>query len=86
MRLRTALNMGFLGLAAWGCLRAEALWKDHSALDYENFPAPTDWSQITESPPARLRYPDIYSYPLDVLGLRDGKPFRGYWMMDGALQ
>ncbi|MGA2578581.1 MAG: DUF4159 domain-containing protein [Bryobacteraceae bacterium] len=81
MRLRTALGVGFLGLAAWGLL-AQAPWKDYPALEYENFAVPTDWNQKTEWTRARLRYPDIYGYPFVDLRMRDGKPFPGYWTMD----
>ena len=82
MRLRTALGVGFLGLAAWGFLLAQAPWKDYPALEYENFEVPTDWNQKTEWTRARLRYPDIYGYPFVDLRMRDGRPFPGYWTMD----
>src|ERR1039458_7274047 len=82
MRLRTALGVGFLGLAAWGFLLAQAPFKEYAALEYENFPVPTDWNQKTEWTRARLRYPDIYGYPFVDLRMRDGKPFPGYWTMD----
>ena len=82
MRLCTALGAVFLGLAAWGLLQAQAPWKEYPALEYENFPVPTDWNQKTEWTRARLRYPDIYGYPFVDLRMRDGKPFPGYWTMD----
>src|ERR1035437_2609316 len=82
MRLRTALGVGFLGLAAWGFLLAQAPFKEYAAIEYENFPVPTDWNQKTEWTRARLRYPDIYGYPFVDLRMRDGKPFPGYWTMD----
>jgi hypothetical protein len=82
MCLRTALGVGFLGLAAWGLLRAQAPFKEYPALEYENFPIPTDWNQKTEWTRARLRYPDIYGYPFVDLRMQDGKPFPGYWTMD----
>src|SRR5450631_4324768 len=82
MRLRTALGVAFLGLAAWGFLLAQAPFKEFPALEYENFPLPTDGNQKTEWTRARLRYPDIYGYPFADLRMRDGRPFPGYWTMD----
>ncbi|HLY19281.1 MAG TPA: DUF4159 domain-containing protein [Bryobacteraceae bacterium] len=82
MRLRTALGVGFLGLAAWGYLLAQAPFKEYPALEYENFPIPTDWNQKTEWTRARLRYPDVYGYPFADLRMRDGRAFPGYWTMD----
>jgi len=82
MRLRTALGAGCLGLAAWGFLLAQAPFKEYPALEYENFPIPTDWNQKTEWTRARLRYPDIYGYPFADLRMRDGRAFPGYWTMD----
>jgi hypothetical protein len=82
MRLRTALGVGFLGMAALGFLLAQAPFKEYPALEYENFPIPTDWNQKTEWTRARLRYPDIYGYPFADLRMRDGRPFPGYWTMD----
>src|SRR6202034_2293360 len=81
MRLRTALGVGFLGLAAWGLL-AQKPFKEYPAIEYENFPIPPDWNQVTEWTRARLRYPDIYGYPTRELIMRDGRPFPGYWTMD----
>jgi hypothetical protein len=74
--------VGFLGLAAWGFLRAQAPWKEYPALEYENFEIPKDWNQKTEWTRARLRYPDIYGYPFVDLRMQNGKPFPGYWTMD----
>jgi hypothetical protein len=82
MRLRTALGVGSLGLTAWGFSLAQAPFKEHPALEYENFPVPTDWNRKTEWTRARLRYPDIYGYPFVDLRMQDGKPYPGYWTMD----
>jgi hypothetical protein len=82
MRLCNAIGVGLLGLAALGFLWAQAPFKEYPALEYENFPIPTDWNQRTEWTRARLRYPDIYGYPFVDLRLSDGKPFPGYWTMD----
>jgi len=81
MRLRTALGVGFLGLAAWGLL-AQKPFKEYPAIEYENFPIPPDWNQVTEWTRARLRYPDIYGYPTREFLMRDGRLFPGYWTMD----
>jgi hypothetical protein len=82
MRLRTALAAVFLGLVCWCVLRAQRPFKEYPALEYENFPVPSDHDQKTEWVRARLRYPDIYGYPFRTLMLRDGREFPGYWTMD----
>lgn len=82
MRFRTALGVGFLGLAAWGLLLAQKPFKQYPAIEYEDFPLPPDWNQRTEWTRARLRYPDIYGYPDSPPMLRDGRIFPGYWTMD----
>jgi hypothetical protein len=82
MRFRTALGVGFLGLAAWGLLLAQRPFREYPAIEYENFPLPPDWNQKTEWTRARLRYPDIYGYPDNAPMLRDGRIFPGYWTMD----
>jgi hypothetical protein len=81
MRLHTAFGVGFLGLAGWGLL-AQKPFKEYPAIEYENFPIPPDWNQVTEWTRARLRYPDVYGYPARELIMRDGRPFPGYWTMD----
>jgi hypothetical protein len=83
VRLRTALAVGFLWLAAWGVLRAQKPFKEYPAIEYDNFPLPSDWQQKTEWTRARLRYPDITGYPNNSYiryGFRGGFP--GYWTMD----
>ncbi len=82
MRLRTALGMGFLGLAAWGLLLAQKPFREYPAIEYEDFPLPKDWNEKTEWTRARLRYPDIYGYPNSTPMMRDGRLFPGYWTMD----
>ncbi|PYT18211.1 MAG: hypothetical protein DMG59_05080 [Acidobacteria bacterium] len=83
MRLRTALPVGILGLAAWGALHAQKPFKEYPAIEYENFALPPDWNQKAEWTRARLRYPDIYGYPNhNRYRLRGGEPFPGMWTMD----
>ena len=84
MRIRVTLAAGLVAIiSAWGLLRAQRPFKEYPALEYENFPIPQDAEQKTEWVRARLRYPDIYGYPDHVrFGMRDGRPFPGYWTMD----
>ena len=82
MRLRTALAVGFLGLAAWSVLRAQKPFKEWPAIEYEDFKLPDDYQQKHEWTRARLRYPDVYGYPTRELTMRDGRAFPGYWTMD----
>src|SRR5579864_8241421 len=83
MRPRTALAVGFLGLiSAWGVVRAQRPFKEYPALEYENFPIPSDFNTKTEWVRARLRYPDIYGYPQRRLQMRNGREYPGYWTMD----
>src|SRR5579871_2789147 len=81
MRLRTALGVGCLGLAAWGLL-AQKPFREYPAIEYENFPLPPDWNQKTEWTRARLRYPDVTGYPTIARYYRNGEIFPGYWTMD----
>ena len=60
MRFRTALAVGILGLAAWSVLRAQKPFKEWPAIEYTDFPLPTDFQDKHEWTRARLRYPDIY--------------------------
>jgi hypothetical protein len=83
MRLRTAFAVGFLGLAAWSVLRAQKPFQQWPAIEYsDGFALPEDYQQKAEWTRARLRYPDIYGYPTQMMTLRDGRPFPGYWTMD----
>jgi hypothetical protein len=73
MRLRTALGVALLGLAAEAFLQSQAPWKEYPALEYQNFEIPSDWN---------LRYPGIYGYPFVDLRMRDSKPFPSYFAYD----
>jgi hypothetical protein len=81
--LRTAAILAGLGvLACWGVLRAQKPFEEYPALEYGNFPIPSDYLDKHEWTRARLRYPDIYGYPNARLRMADGSPFPGYWTMD----
>jgi hypothetical protein len=82
MRLRTALTVAFLGLAAWSALRAQKPFKAWPGIEYEEWPLPKDYTDKHEWTRARLRYPDVYGYPGRMMFLRDGRAFPGYWTMD----
>ncbi len=84
MRLRTLLGIVSLSVAVWcGMLLAQRPFKEYDAIEYSNFPVPPDYNQKTEWTRARLRYPDIYGYPLNPnLRMNDGREFPGYWTMD----
>jgi hypothetical protein len=82
MRLQSVVPVALLTLAAVGFLAAQAPFREYPAIEYENFPIPSDWQQKTEWTRARLRYPDIYGYPFRSLVMGDGREFPGYWTMD----
>jgi hypothetical protein len=84
MRSSTALVACFLSLiSAWSVLRAQRRFKEYPAIEYSNFPIPSDFGENTEWVRARLRYPDIYGYPNNPrLAMRDGRAFPGMWTMD----
>jgi hypothetical protein len=82
MRLRTALTVAFLGLAAWSALHAQKPFKKSPGIEYEDWPLPKDYADKHDWTRARLRYPDVYGYPERIMFLRDGRAFPGYWTMD----
>jgi hypothetical protein len=83
MRLRTAFAAAGLGLAAFSILLAQKPFKEWPAIEYENFPIPSDAGDKTEWTRARLRYPDTYGYPdRPMYRMRDGSSFPGFWTMD----
>ena len=70
--------MGFLAV-----LEAQRPFKEYPAIEYENFPLPSDWQDQHDWVRARLRYPDIYGYPdHSRLRMRSGQPWPGQWTMD----
>jgi hypothetical protein len=78
MRKRTILAIGLLSLSAWGVLRAQKPFKEYPAIEYEDFPLPSDWNKPADWTRARLRYPDITGYPNHSFY----RNFAGYWTMD----
>jgi hypothetical protein len=83
MRRKTALfSLCLAGLAIGGVLLAQKPFKAWPAIEYDDFPLPSDWNNKAEWTRARLRYPDVYGYPHAELFYNDGRPFPGYWTMD----
>lgn len=82
MRLRSALTVALLGLCAGIVLLAQRPFKEYPAIEYGDWPIPSDFNQKTEWVRARLRYPDIFGYPLRPLFYQGGREFPGYWTMD----
>lgn len=78
MRLRTALAVGILGLAAWSVLRAQKPFKEWPAIEYTDFALPDDYQDKHEWTRARLRYSDITGYPTHSYY----RNFPGFWTMD----
>src|SRR5579863_1538530 len=84
MRYRNVVLVTACGLVSFlGTLFAQNSFKQWPAIEYDDFPKPSDWQQKAEWTRARLRYPDVYGYPDNPrLVMRDGSPFPGYWTMD----
>jgi len=83
MRLATLLGISALGLAVWGgLLLAQRPFKEYPAIEYSEFPLPSDYNQKTEWTRARLRYPDVFGFPNPALRYADGRMFPGFWTMD----
>ena len=59
MRLRPLLALVFLGLGAWGVLRAQKPFREYPAIEYEQFPLPHDYLDQHEWTRARLKCPGI---------------------------
>ncbi len=69
-------------LCLFGTLLAQKPFKEWPAIEYNDFPLPTDYQEKTDWTRARLRYPDVLGYPTRALYNRDGSAFAGYWTMD----
>src|SRR5579863_5203660 len=81
MRSRNVVILATLGLVCFfGVLRAQKPFKEFPAIEYNDFPVPSDWEQKAEWTRARLRYPDVVGFPNAYY--RDGRQFPGYWTMD----
>jgi len=68
MRVCSVVVFCLLGLAGWKLLEAQRPFKEYPGVEYENFPLPEDYTQITEWTRARLAYPSFFS----VHGRADG--------------
>jgi hypothetical protein len=60
MRYRSALLLAAAALCAFGVLRAQRPFRQYDAVEYGDFPLPSDWNSKTEWTRARLRYPSVY--------------------------
>jgi hypothetical protein len=76
MRVRVLLAAGLL-LCFWGVLRAQKPFKEYPAIEYNDFPLPSDWKSTAEWTRARLKYPD---YGRRFGGFGFGRDM--YWTMD----
>ena len=82
MRFRFTIALGILVMAIGGVMLAQKPFKEYPAIEYNDYPLPPDYQVKAEWTRARLRYPDIYGYPQQMLVNRDGSPYPGYWTMD----
>ena len=82
--LKAAVAVVFGLLTVWGVLRAQNAFQQWPAIEYDEFPLPSDYKEQAEWVRARLRYPDIIGYPEKADSIRWGRPgpFPGYWTMD----
>jgi hypothetical protein len=74
MRYRSAVLLAAAALGVLGVLRAQRPFRQYDAIEYEDFPLPSDWNAKTEWTRARLHYPSVF-----------GRFIRGedlYWTMD----
>jgi len=61
MRLRSAIVLLLAAIGVWSLLRAQRPFREYQALEYENFPLPSDYQNKTEWTRARLRYPGVFA-------------------------
>ena len=59
MRYRSIVLLAAAALGVLGVLRAQRPFKQYDAIEYEDFPLPSDWNAKTEWTRARLRYPSV---------------------------
>jgi hypothetical protein len=81
MRVRTALFAGFVSLIGLGMVFAQNPFREWPAIEYGDFPLPSDYKQPAEWTRGRLRYPDNFGYPGRAANF-GGRAFPGYWTMD----
>ena len=63
-------------------LIAQKPFREFPAIEYGDFPLPTDFKEKHDWVLGRLRYPDDVGYPFRSLPMQDGSEFPGYWTMD----
>ncbi|MEQ1885718.1 MAG: DUF4159 domain-containing protein [Bryobacteraceae bacterium] len=79
MRIRPAIATVAGLLAAWAILQAQNPFREWPAIEYGNFPLPSDYKAPHDWIRARLRYPDNVGY---LRGMGMELRFPGYWTMD----
>src|SRR5689334_16887591 len=77
MPLRNTIAVALLWLTAATVLTGQRPFRQYPAVEYDDFPLPSDWNQKTEWTRARLRYPDVIGR-----GSLRMSAFPGYWTMD----
>ena len=80
--MRKSIIACLFALALYGVLRAQRPFQEWPAIEYDDFPLPSDANHKAEWTRARLRYPDVFGYPGRILRYRDGRIFPGQWTMD----
>jgi hypothetical protein len=76
MRFRAVVMLALAGLGSWGALQAQKPFREYRAIEYEDFPLPSDWNEKTEWTRARLKYPGIFN----LHGSFEGGPLN--WTID----
>ena len=59
MRLLSLLSLIVAGLGTWGVLRAQKPFREYEAIEYEDFPLPSDYQEKHEWTRARLKCPGV---------------------------
>src|SRR5579884_2942423 len=60
MRLISSLLLLLAGIGFWSALRAQRPFRQYEALEYDDFPLPSDYQKPAEWTRARLRYPGVF--------------------------
>jgi hypothetical protein len=60
MRLTSSLLLLLIGVGFWSALRAQRPFRQYEALEYDDFPLPSDYQKPAEWTRARLRYPGVF--------------------------
>lgn len=77
MPLRSIFAISLLWLTATTVLTGQKAFRQYPAVEYDDFPLPSDWNQKAEWTRARLRYMDVIGR-----GSLRMSAFPGYWTMD----